>query len=61
MFEIWGLAVGLMGGAEVQQSIPSNNKGTYELEQTVSRQTTIEQLSISINSRSMKKQTHLPD
>jgi hypothetical protein len=51
IFEIWGLAVGLMGGAVVQHQIPSNNKWTYELEQSISRQTTIEQLSISFDAQ----------
>lgn len=61
MLEIWGLAVGLIGGAVGQHDIPSDNKGTYELEQSISRQTTIEQLLISIYSGQMKQRTYPPD
>jgi hypothetical protein len=53
--------VGLIGEAVGQHSIPSNNKWTHELEQSISRQTMIEQLLISIYSGPMKKMTHPPD
>lgn len=53
--------MGLIGGAVVQHSIPSNNKWTYQLEQSISRQIMIEQLLISIYSRPMKKRAHLLD
>jgi hypothetical protein len=43
--------VGLIGGAVGRHDIPSNNKGTYELEQSISPQTMIEQLSISFDAQ----------